>query len=443
MVRKCLFAIGLALAALAGAARAAEGPDFSAVRAERDAVVSVIVSHGGREGEPPGSLLEELARSYDYPFELEGRAFGSGVVTTEDGFIVTSAHLIDGPEPEIVVRLADRREFEARIVGVDLETDVALIKIEASRLRAARLGDPARLEIGEWVAALGSPFGLEHSLTAGVVSAKARWFPEEAYVPFIQTDVAVNPGSSGGALFNLRGEVVGLNSLIFSQSGGYMGLAFAIPIDFVTEVAAELHVHGRVVRGALGVRLQDLSLELAQALGLARPEGALVSDVRGSSGLKPGDVVLVFDGKPVNDCADLLRLAAHARPGSTVEVALVRARAWTTLPVKIGVKQQAAGASPGPATALADPLGLELAPLGPAARKRLGVQGGLVVKQAAGAGFRAGLRRGDILLSVEGKALHSAADLYEHLKAEAAGRYHALYVQRGPSRLFVALRLPG
>jgi serine protease Do len=447
---RALFAL---LMALAASCAAAQGPDFTAL--VRDAGAAVVALTGGlhpvlpdlplpeEEPEDPG-LLRDFLRRYFGP-SPEVRSLGSGFVIDESGYIITNAHLV-GDGQEVVVRLADRREFEARLVGIDLVSDIALLKVEASGLQPVRVGDPAKLRPGEWVAAIGAPFGLERSVTAGIVSAVGRTLPEESFVPFIQTDVAVNPGNSGGPLFNLAGEVVGVNSVIYSDTGGYQGLSFAIPIDVAMEVVAQLRAHGKVTRGRIGVRLQEVTAELAKAFRLPRAAGALVVDVfRGSpaerAAIRPGDVVVRFGGKPVETDADLVRFTAGSRPGSTVEVDLVRFGAPLTARVRI---DEARSPMP-PARALGperDLLGLELVPLNPRQRERLRVEGGLVVERPGEVGSRAGLLRGDIILSVNGKTVASADVFRAMLYAAGKGETVALLVQRDGNRQFVPLRLP-
>jgi serine protease Do len=362
------------------------------------------------------------------------------------GYVITNAHLV-GDGRDIVVRLADRREFEAAVVGVDPQSDIALLRIEASGLQAVKIGDPAKLRPGEWVAAIGSPFGLERSITAGIVSAVGRTLPEESFVPFIQTDVAVNPGNSGGPLFNLRGEVVGVNSVIYSDTGGYQGLSFAIPIDVVMEVVAQLLAHGKVTRGRIGVRLQAVTTELAKAFKLPRASGALVVDVFGGSAAEraailPGDVVVSFGGKPVETDADLVRLTAAAKPGSMVEVELVRFGVPVTARVRVDEARSSAIAATTPAQPERELLGLQLAPLTARQRERLRLQGGIVVERPGEGGSRAGLLRGDIILSVNGRSVSSPEVFRALLHAAGKGTTVALLVQRDGIRQFVPLRVP-
>jgi serine protease Do len=440
------------LVLLAAPPAAAQAPDFTAlVKEGAAAVVNLSGSRGGvhpdlpladEEADDPGMLREFLRRHYGPAPET--RSLGSGFVIDASGYIITNAHLV-ADAPEISVRLADRREFEAQVVGFDPVSDIALIKIEASGLPQVRIGDPAKLRPGEWVAAIGSPFGLERSVTAGIVSALGRTLPEESFVPFIQTDVAVNPGNSGGPLFNLRGEVVGVNSGFYSDTGGYVGLSFAIPIDMAMEVAAQLRAHGKVARGRIGVRLQELTVELARALKLPRAAGALVveafpGDAAARAGVRPGDVIVRFEGRPIESNAELVRLSARATPGDIVELELLRFGAPLLLRLKVDPARVAT--LPAAARPNGEPLGLQLAPLDRRQRERMRLEGGLLVERARDAAQRAGLQRGDVILAVNGKTVSSAEAFAASLQAAGKGGTVALLVLRDGVRQFVPLRLP-
>jgi serine protease Do len=384
---------------------------------------------------------EWLQRQYLLP---EPRSLGSGFVIDSAGYILTNAHLVSRTK-EIVVRLPDRRELEARLVGYDPASDIALLKVEAAGLAALRLGDVRALRPGEWVAAIGAPFGLERSVSAGIVSALGRVLPEASVVPFIQTDVAVNPGSSGGPLLNLRGEVVGVNSGFYSETGGNTGVSFAIPIDVAMDVAAQLQARGKVTRGLIGVRLQELSAELARALKLPAPAGALVLEVfRGGpaerAAIRPGDVIVRFDGAAVASEADLVRLSAAAAPGKTVEVDLLRFGAQ--LSARVRVDEARAPRMPPAGRETAEPLGLQLAPLGARQRERLRLEGAVIVERASGAAERAGLARGDLILSVNGAPASSPLEFHRLLESAGKGATVALLVQREDARQFLPLRLP-
>jgi serine protease Do len=460
--RSYLFSCCLSAAlALLPAPSAGQMPDFTRLmREEGRVVVNVSTTYRLDWGVPDTPLgepsAEELLRDFlrrqlepYVPYDYEARSLGSGFIIAEDGYILTNAHVVGGPQgQEIVVRLADRREFEARVVGADRLTDIALLKIDARGLPAARIGDPQRLEPGEWVAAVGSPFGFERSITAGIVSAKGRTLPEESYVPFIQSDVAVNPGNSGGPLFNLRGEVVGVNSLIYSESGGYMGLSFAVPIDFAMEVAAQLREQGRVTRGRIGVHVQEVTGDLARALRLPRPSGALITEVQKDSpaaraGLRAGDVVTRFAGSDVEGHADLVRLTARTPPGTVAAIEVVRGGEPIELRVRVGEARAEAEDGAPPARAPLDVLGLHLAPLTAELRERHGIEGGVRVQRAEGAAQRAGLQRGDIILAVNGEPVAGVADFNRRIAAAGKGATVALLVQRPGGRLYLALRVPG
>ena len=447
------------LLALAASVARAQAPDFTSL--VRDAGPAVVALTGGQslvlpdlplaeeevgadEEDADPELLRDFLRRFYGP-ALDVRSLGSGFVIDAAGYIITNAHLV-AERRDIKVRLADRREFEARVIGVDALSDIALIKIEAGGLAPVRIGDPAKLRPGEWVAAIGSPFGFERSVTAGIVSAVNRTLPEESFVPFIQTDVAVNPGNSGGPLFNLQGEVVGVNSMIYSDTGSYMGVSFAIPIDVAMDVARQLRASGKVTRGRIGVRLQELTAELARAFRLPDTSGAAVVEVFRRSpaeraALQAGDVIVRFAGKPVENDADLVRLTAAALPGSSVEVELVRFGVPQV--ARITIDEARAPVMP-PAAAVPEhePLGLQLAPLERKLRERLQIDGGLRVERARDASRRAGLMRGDIILSVNGKPVSSAEGFRALLAAAGKGTTVALLIQRESNRQFLPLRVP-
>src|SRR5512145_3390765 len=330
-----------ALFALAGAVQSQvrELPDFTQIVDSQGASVVNISTTQQRQARanPQAPQLDEndpfyeffrrfVPRSPQAPREFESNSLGSGFVVSPDGYILTNAHVVDQAD-EITVKFNDKREFKAKVIGADRRTDVAVIKIEASGLQAVKFGDPSKLKVGEWVVAIGSPFGFENTVTAGIVSAKGRSLPQENFVPFIQTDVAINPGNSGGPLFNMRGEVVGVNSQIYSRTGGFMGLSFAIPIDVALDIQKQLRDKGRVARGRIGVVIQEVTRDLATSFGLDRARGALVNSVEKGSpanqaGVEATDIILSFDGKQVEGSSDLPRLVGSTRPGSasTLEV---------------------------------------------------------------------------------------------------------------------------
>ncbi len=426
-------------------------PDFSAiVKAYGPSVVNITVASGAhamdaRMPDPgPDSPFSDFFRRFGVPTPSPDNprmAEGSGFIVSADGVILTNAHVVDDAR-EVTVKLTDRREFKAKVVGLDAATDVAVLKIDAKGLPTVRPGDPAKLQAGEWVLAIGSPFGFDNSVTAGIVSAKARALPDANYVPFIQTDVAVNPGNSGGPLFNLRGEVVGINSQIYSRSGGYQGVSFAIPIDIAMQVEKQLVEHGRVVRGYIGAAIQDMNQELAGSFGLRSPDGALVASVEpgGSAaraGLRAGDIVLAVDGRHIGASKDLPPLIASLAPGIEATVDIWRDHRNQKLRVKIGEQRsraQTAAAEAGDSGAF----GLALRPLSAEERTRLHAEAGLRVAEASGAAARAGIRAGDVILAANGTPLRSVEQLSG--VAKHAGPYVAFLIQRGDERLFVPVR---
>ena len=339
--------------------------------------------------------------------EEQPRGVGSGFILTNDGFIMTNAHVVDGAD-QVIVTLTDKREFTARIVGADKRTDVAVVKIEASGLPPVKIGDPNRLKVGEWVMAIGSPFGLENTVTAGIVSAKGRDTGD--YLPFIQTDVAINPGNSGGPLINMRGEVVGINSQIYSRSGGFMGISFSIPIDEAVQVSTQLRASGRVQRGRLGVGIGDVSKEVAESLGLGKPQGALVSNVEAGSpadkaGIEAGDIILKFDGKKIEKSSDLPRAVGGTKPGTASTVTVFRRGSTKDYPIMVGEfepDRTAQKASPEKATPpnAAQLLGLTVSDLTDALKKELNLKGGVRVDAVADPALKAGIREGDVVVQV-------------------------------------------
>src|SRR5205823_4462691 len=340
----------------------------------------------------------------------ESRSLGSGFILSADGYIMTNAHVLEGAD-EINVRFTDKREFKAKVIGADKRTDVALIKIEASGLPAVRFGDPSKLKVGEWVVAIGAPFGFENTVTAGIVSAKGRSLPQENFVPFIQTDVAINPGNSGGPLFNMRGEVIGINSQIYSRTGGFMGLSFAIPADVALDVQKQLKEKGRVARGRIGVVIQEVTRDLATSFGLDRARGALVNSVEKDSpaqkaGVEPTDIIVSFDGKSVESSSDLPRIVGSTRPATSVPLEVFRKGSTKKLQITVGELQEdrvAAVDKPRPAKgaepALANRLGIVVAELSAEQKKDLKIQNGLVVTEVK-PDARADVRKGDVLLMV-------------------------------------------
>ena len=341
------------------------------------------------------------------PEDPQPKGVGSGFILSADGFVMTNAHVVEGAD-QVLVTLPDKREFKARIVGADKRSDVAVVKIDASGLPAVRIGDVSRLKVGEWVMAIGSPFGLENSVTAGIVSAKQRDTGD--YLPFIQTDVAINPGNSGGPLINMRGEVVGINSQIYSRSGGFMGISFSIPIDEAVRVSEQLRATGRVQRGRLGVQIDQVGKEVAESLGLSKPQGALVRGVEQGSpaekaGLEPGDIILKFEGKTIDKSSDLPRLVGNTKPGTRSALQVWRRGSMREVHIVVGEfeadKPEKKAAAEKPQLALAAKvLGLTVSELTDAQKKELKLRGGVRVDAVAEPATRAGIQEGDVILSI-------------------------------------------
>ena len=431
----------------ASAARAVQLPDFAAIVRQYGPAVVNITTSGTRKAAAQQGPLPELFRGLPFQFgaplpEVPVQGQGSGFILSAEGIVLTNAHVVREAR-EVTVKLTDRREFKAEVLGTDPATDIAVLRIEARDLPAVKLGDPARARVGDWVVAIGSPFGFENSVTAGIVSAKGRSLPGDIYVPFIQTDVAVNPGNSGGPLFNLEGEVIGINSQIYSRSGGYQGLSFAIPIDMALRVKEQIVASGHATHARLGVNAQTMNQALAESFGLERPEGALVAAVAPDSaaqkaGLQPGDVVLKFNGRPVGDSGELAALVGESAPGAKVVLEVLRKGKRRTLAATLGT-----AADPAAQRAAADEsadegrLGLAVRPLSPQEQEAANVSGGLLVQGVNGPAARAGVAPGDIVLQAGGKPVRSVEDLRA---ATRSGKTIALLVQRGEQRLFVPLQ---
>jgi serine protease Do len=375
---------------------------------------------------------------------------GSGFIVSNDGYILTNAHVVAEAD-DVNVRLTDRREFPAKVIGFDPHSDVAVIKIDAKDLPTVRIGNPEQVRPGEWVLAIGSPFGLDNSATAGIVSATSRAVGgEDNYVPFIQTDVAVNPGNSGGPLFNMRGEVIGMNSMIFSRTGGYMGLSFAIPIDVANDVREQLIKTGHVVRGRIGVAVQDVNAQLAQSFGLDRPHGALVSAVQKDSpaakaGVKAGDVILAVNGHDIDRVGDLRNQVSQTKPGTTAELRVWRDGKATTVKAKVDEleeKEPVRTASRQGASDETAKLGIAVRPLTADEKKQVDTEGNLVVEEVSGPAAAAGLQPGDIILGVNGKPVASVQELRGAVKSQQSTV--ALLVERGDAQVFIPIRtVPG
>jgi len=436
-------------------------PDFTTLVAQASpAVVSIQVTKAiptgfARDGRlPPGMesgpgfeffrrfAPDGLPEGQDAPMQ---QGEGSGFIVDAAGYVLTNAHVVAGAD-EVTVRLADKRELAAKVVGIDEATDVAVLKLPVRDLPTVKMGDANALKVGEWVVAIGSPFGFDHTVSAGVVSAKTRALPNGGYVPFIQTDVALNPGNSGGPLLNLRGEVVGINSQIYSRSGGYMGLSFAIPIDIATNVQTQLIAHGKVTRGRLGVTVQSINQELADSFGLPRPAGALVGAVQPGfaadrAGVKPGDVIVALNGQPIEDSAMLSRLIAEQKPGRDVTLEIVRNGRQRRLTVELGNADAESFAQNDLAGARDEPgrLGVVVRELDDAARRATGIAHGVLVEQAGGPAARAGLRAGDIILAVNTERVKDGRELQSLI--EKAPAHVALLVHRDDAEIYIPVRL--
>jgi serine protease Do len=382
------------------------------------------------------------------PEEAQPRGVGSGFILTSDGYIMTNAHVVDGAD-EVVVTLTDKREFKAKIVGADKRTDVAVVKISATGLPAVKVGDVSRLKVGEWVMAIGSPFGLENTVTAGIVSAKQRDTGD--YLPFIQTDVAINPGNSGGPLINMRGEVVGINSQIYSRSGGFMGISFSIPMDEAIRVSDQLRASGRVTRGRIGVQIDQVTKEVAESIGLGKPQGALIRGVEEGSpaekaGIEAGDIITRFDGKAIDKASDLPRLVGNTKPGSRVNVTVFRRGASKDLNITVAEMQPEKNVAQKPAeerkgSAVA-PLGLVVAELSDGQKRELRVRGGVRIESAAEPAARAGLREGDVILAIANTEVLGVRDFETIMARVDKSRPVSLLIRRGDVAQYVLVR-PG
>ena len=380
------------------------------------------------------------------PEEAQPRGVGSGFILTSDGFIMTNAHVVDGAD-EVVVTLTDKREFKARIVGADKRTDVAVVKINATGLPAVKVGDVSRLKVGEWVMAIGSPFGLENTVTAGIVSAKQRDTGD--YLPFIQTDVAINPGNSGGPLINMRGEVVGINSQIYSRSGGFMGISFAIPMDEATRVSDQLRANGRVTRGRIGVQIDQVTKEVAESIGLGKPQGALIRGVEEGSpaekaGIEAGDIITRFDGKAIEKASDLPRLVGNTKPGSRVGLTVFRRGASKDLSITVAEVQPektvAQKSQEERKSNAAAPLGLVVGELTEAQKRELRVRGGVRIESVAEPASRAGVREGDVILAIANAEVLSVRDFESILSRVDKSRPVSLLIRRGEIAQYVLIR---
>ena len=378
--------------------------------------------------------------------EPQQRGVGSGFILSADGYVMTNAHVVDGAE-EVIVTLTDKREYKAKAIGADRRSDVALLKIDAAGLPTVRLGDVNRLKVGEWVIAIGSPFGLENTVTAGIVSAKSRDTGE--FLPLIQTDVAINPGNSGGPLINLRGEVVGINSQIYSRSGGYQGISFAIPIDEASRVSEQLRVNGRVIRGRIAVSIDQVTKEVAESIGLGKPMGALVRSVESGgpaekAGIEAGDIITKFDGKAIDKSGDLPRIVGGVKPGTKVNVQVFRRGAYRDLSVTVAeVEAERATRTAereSKPKASVDTIGLVVADLTEAQKRELKIKSGVRVEAADGIAARAGLREGDVILSVDNTEVTSAKQFEGVVAKLEKSRSVTVLVKRGDAANFIVIK---
>lgn len=430
-------------------------PDFvQLVEKYGKGVVNISTVREARvvEGADPFGFDErhaEIFRRFGFPFpfgggprqEPERRGTGSGFIISADGLILTNHHVVDGAD-EIKVRLTDNREFTGKVLGSDAKTDIAVVKIEAKDLPYLTMGNSDELKVGEWVAAIGSPFGLDNTVTSGIVSAKSRKLPSDQYVPFIQTDVAVNPGNSGGPLFNMKGEVVGINSQIFSTSGGFMGLSFAIPSNLAMQIKDQLVKNGKVTRGRIGVVIQSVTQDLAESFGMKAPKGAIVSQVEkdgpaAKAGLQEGDIITAVNGKAIDDSVDMPVIIGSMAPGSIAKLSIIRNNKDMTLDVKVEEAPNESASSNASKAAAANKLGVTVRPLNDEEKAKAETEG-LLVTESTGAARKAGIREGDIIVNVNGVKIKKTDDLARVLEKNKNLR---VLVQRRDGRIFIPVRL--
>ena len=430
-------------------------PDFvQLVEKYGKGVVNISTVREARvvEGADPFGFDErhaEIFRRFGFPFpfgggprqEPERRGTGSGFIISADGLILTNHHVVDGAD-EIKVRLTDNREFTGKVLGSDAKTDIAVVKIDAKDLPYLTMGNSDELKVGEWVAAIGSPFGLDNTVTSGIVSAKSRKLPSDQYVPFIQTDVAVNPGNSGGPLFNMKGEVVGINSQIFSTSGGFMGLSFAIPSNLAMQIKDQLVKNGKVTRGRIGVVIQSVTQDLAESFGMKAPKGAIVSQVEkdgpaAKAGLQEGDIITAVNGKAIDDSVDMPVIIGSMAPGSIAKLSIIRNNKDMTLDVKVEEAPNESASSNASKTAAANKLGVTVRPLNDEEKAKAETEG-LLVTESTGAARKAGIREGDIIVNVNGVKIKKTDDLARVLEKNKNLR---VLVQRRDGRIFIPVRL--
>lgn len=465
MIRKFILVILFGLSSFVSA-QTRELPDFTdLVEKQGAAVVNISTvqtqslltnrSFPGVPNIPEDDPFFEFFRRHMPPNtahqEFESRSLGSGFIISTDGYIMTNSHVIESAD-EITVKLTDKREFRAKVIGIDRRTDIALLKIEASGLPKVTQGDPNKLKVGEWVVAIGSPFGFDSSVTAGIVSAKGRLLAQENFVPFIQTDVAINPGNSGGPLFNMKGEVVGINSQIYSRTGGFMGLSFAIPIDVATEISNQLIASGKVSRGRIGVLIQEVTKELAESFGLAKPSGVLVTAVQKGSpaekaGIEARDVILKFNDTTITTSSDLPRIVGVTKPGSKVPVQVWRNGSIKEITVTVDEilsdeKAVNRSSKQGKTPAVFNRIGLALSELNAEQKKQLEIDNGLLVEDMQlGIASRAGIRPGDVILGINNQSVKTVEQFNQLLGKVEKGRNTALLVQRDGITTFITMKL--
>jgi serine protease Do len=451
----------------ATAAQSSRGlPDFTELYEQQGpAVVSIDVTQTVRRSQFPDLSEDDpfyeffrrfgqIPRGRERPRDLEQQSVGSGFILSSDGYILTNAHVVDDAS-EVMVKLSDKREFRAKVIGADKRTDVAVLKIDATGLPRVTIGDPDKLKVGEWVAAIGKPFGLENTITAGIVSAKGRDLPNENLVPFIQTDVPINPGNSGGPLFNMRGEVIGINSLIYSRTGGYMGLAFAVPIDVAMSAVKQLQDKGRVTRGRIGVQIQEVTKETADAFGLAKASGALVNSVEKGGpaekgGVESGDIILKADGRTVNTSSELPRIITQVKPGTKIPLQIWRKGATRDLTITVAELKEDEGPRPArkgsPSREKAKPnrMGLVLADLSDEQKKELAIKNGVLIEDISGSA-RGNIQPGDVILAVINKGATIDARSAEQVNTLIAklekGAAVTFLLRRGEQQFYSSIKL--
>ena len=450
---------------------AKELPDFTELAEKQSPVVVNISSiqknraNQMMQGSPEDEQMQEFFKRFGIPVppgmppqngrgqqatpEKQVYATGSGFIVSGDGYILTNAHVVKDAD-EVMVKLNDKREFKAKVIGIDLRTDVAVLKVNATNLPKVSIGNPDTIKVGEWVAAIGAPFGLENTMTVGIVSAKGRALPQENFVPFIQTDVAINPGNSGGPLFNLKGEVIGINSQIYSRTGGYMGLSFAIPINVAMDVMNQLKANGKVIRGWLGIAIQEVTKELSESFGMKNTNGALVAGIEKGApaekgGLQPGDVITKFDGKVIESSSDLPKAVGNTKPGKTVAAEVFRKGSVKTLNLTVGEmpsdQAEVIANNKTPEKADVNRLGLVLKEAPPQQRKKMNGKKGLLVVDAQGSAAAAGIRRGDIVLALNNSEVESTDAFAKEVATIPNGKTVALLILRNDETLYVPVKI--